>query len=491
VNRAALLLCAAASLAACAEPPPLPAASPAAPPPPAPLPVVAAPPPAASPRSLEIVLAPAHSLAGELVSVGVKLRFSEPPGEFGDPTTLALWLPGSADRIDEVEGRDADGPFALRRQRRGEEGEDRTEWRADRRTLGAFTVSYRVLAPPAGRSGAFAATGDTFVLLPRSTGAHAVRLRWDLSGAAPGTRGVSSLGAGSVEASMPIVRLWREAFLAGPVGRVEIDEGGARFLGAWIGKPAFDPHEVVPWAARVHASARAFFRETDDAPFALLVRIADGDAPRVTDTTTGTLLLAPPGFTASPTLRLLLARAIAHRWIGGALRLADADPASRFFNHALAERYAIHLLLAGGHVPPEEVLGDLNGASASLAFNTNDAFRARGLFYGAELDAALRAKSGGKRSLDALLLDLLDRARKSGGSELPADTFRAALSAELGPDAAARFDAVSRRGDTPDPPSDAFGACFRRVARAHRHPRGAGASFAWALEKGKDGCGRR
>jgi predicted metalloprotease with PDZ domain len=91
----------------------------------------------------------------------------------------------------------------------------------------------------------------------------------------------------------------------------------------------------------------------------------------------------------------------------------------------------------------------------------------RGLLYAAEVDAAIRAKSKGQRSLDDVMLDLVSRSRAAGAAsgsewgELGATAFREAVGRELGADGEARYDAVIVRGELPSVPADAFGPCFK------------------------------
>jgi predicted metalloprotease with PDZ domain len=103
-------------------------------------------------------------------------------------------------------------------------------------------------------------------------------------------------------------------------------------------------------------------------------------------------------------------------------------------------------------------------------FYSNDALAivpyTRGALYAAELDAALRAASGGKRTLDDVLRELYgDAVGKPGG--LAANAVRRAVEAELGSIGVARYDAVIVRGDHPRPPSGAYGPCFAQQPRTH------------------------
>ena len=69
-----------------------------------------------------------------------------------------------------------------------------------------------------------------------------------------------------------------------------------------------------------------------------------------------------------------------------------------------------------------------------------------------------------------------------GPRELPQSAFRDAVRGELRQPGVDRFDAVIMRGAPPDPPSDAFGPCFKRVPR--QSPGDKHKGFEWVRVKG-------
>jgi len=83
----------------------------------------------------------------------------------------------------------------------------------------------------------------------------------------------------------------------------------------------------------------------------------------------------------------------------------------------------------------------------------------RGALYFFALDAAIRQRSGGERSLDDILLDLF--ARRAAGETVSVRTFINALARELGRGIGPELDSVVVRGTkTVFVPPDAFGPCF-------------------------------
>ena len=447
-------------------------------------------------RVVDLRLAPVAA-GQEITHLDVSLRLSEPPGEFGEPGPLVLRLAqaeggetGWPEAVEEMYARDAEGALTLRMSPHVP-ADPYVQWRSDRRPVGAVRVGYRVRLARAegGRyqgtrayAHGFEGTGSTFLVLPDTAGTYRLRLAWDLASAGEGAVGLSSLGA--AEISGPLSRLREADFMAGPLGRLSIDDGGARFEAGWLGRAAFDPLEMVPWAARVRAAGRALFHDADPAPFTLLIRAVPGLGSSFTASASpdGARLLAGEGLGFTRAVRFALARAIVRRWIGGdaGIHFDGPDPAPRWFTEGVGAHVARELLLRSGLATVDEVADELRD---SLGAADGAAPALRGLLHAADVDAAVRARSGGRRTIDDLLLALLDRARaglKAGETltpPLPAGAWRQLLGAELGAEAEARFDAVVVRGEPIALPPGAFGPCFKREKRP-----GKGGGFAWVRD---------
>ena len=89
----------------------------------------------------------------------------------------------------------------------------------------------------------------------------------------------------------------------------------------------------------------------------------------------------------------------------------------------------------------------------------------RGMLYFATVDDAVRKASGGRRSLDDLMLEMLRLQR--AGHQLSAPVWEEQLRRELGEKAVADFRAFLD-GAMPLPASDAFGPCFRKTTKPMR-----------------------
>jgi len=525
LTRRPLLLALTAALAACSA---------------APLPVVPAPaptkprapdwseaPPAqAVSRQIEVTLGPQRDPAGEVTSLEVTIRLSEPPGEFGDASPLKLVLEeseqgegGWPDAIEDVYARDGEGALSLKTKSVVVDGDPCTEWRSERHPSGAIVITYKVRIARGespkfqgirAHAGGFEGMGATFLLLPDVNDIYHAHVTWNLAGAGESASAVSSFGPGDAETSGPLDRLRSGFYMAGPLGRLSLDDGSAHFRSAWLGRPMFDPAEASVWAAKVREAQRGFFRDTDPTPFTFFLRAV----PRLGPSWVGNggpssfLLLAGDGLPWERLARFAVAHEIGHTWIGVAgsgIRLDGPEGSAYWFTEGFNVHSTRAVLLRAGLATPAEFLDDLRERTERFIVNPDKAlpneaiakgfFKSdtvnkvpydRGMLYAAEVDAAVRAKSGGKRSLDDLVLGLLDRARALGkqaavadGKDakdtkdappttalLPASAFRESVGVELGPEGQARYDAVIVRGEAPLPPSDAYGPCFKAVKKA-------------------------
>jgi predicted metalloprotease with PDZ domain len=162
----------------------------------------------------------------------------------------------------------------------------------------------------------------------------------------------------------------------------------------------------------------------------------------------------------------------------------DGGLTSSWFGEGLAVFYQARLPARFGLITPDAFLDDLNETAgryytSAMATLPNSAIpelfwkdtRARtlpydrGMLYFATVDHAVREASGGKRSLDDLMLEM--RARQNTKSALSNADWEAVVGAELGQAAVAAFRDFLH-GKMPVPASAAFGPCFRATTRPMR-----------------------
>jgi predicted metalloprotease with PDZ domain len=149
-----------------------------------------------------------------------------------------------------------------------------------------------------------------------------------------------------------------------------------------------------------------------------------------------------------------------------------------WYGEGMAEFYNPVITWRAGLITTEEYLEGVNGhargyygsgvrnlpaSEIAARFWTDTRVRSlpynRGALYLAKVNAQIRAKSEGKRSLDDIALAMV--ARKRAGQSYDTEAWLQLLTAELGPEAKAEFDDMLA-GKLIVLPSDAFGPCFRR-----------------------------
>ena len=441
-------------------------------------------------RTLDVRLKPGRDDTGEVDHVDVGIGFSERPGELGDPSPFVLQLAQAeggetlwVDHITDLYARDAEGALTLRpvvvggsaaggsavanpraAVARGARGERETP--AQRRHPHRLPRQGRARRPrahPRHPRGGRRLRGDGRDLPPpaRRAGPLHRAPRRGTSTARARERGGGQLSLGPGAAVTTTIAGLRDAvFMAGPIGRIDVSSRGARLTGAWLGATAFDPLDAIPWVMRAReAERRAAFHGGKAGAFSMVVRVVpEGRAAFLVEPRGAGLLFLP-----SEDLPF------------------DRDAALRDRGRARAPRdrrdhQRRAPLLDGLADPPRAPdpalrarLATRRPRSPTICAGTA---QHQGMLYAAELDAAVRAKGDGHRSLDDLVRALAERAR--AGAPLPAGTWRDVIGSEIGPEGQARYDAVIVRGEPAAPPLNAYGPCFKGERPAKR-----GAALVW------------
>src|SRR5262249_34517519 len=130
-------------------------------------------------------------------------------------------------------------------------------WLASRATQGNVVLTFR--APPReitpttrngplfdlrADGGGMLRAGLTFIASADTSVAPRVSLKWDLSGVAPGSRGVWSLGEGDVERTIPANPLAFSFYSAGPLQSYPT-QPSADFGMYWLIQPTFDTDNLA------------------------------------------------------------------------------------------------------------------------------------------------------------------------------------------------------------------------------------------------------
>lgn len=359
-----------------------------------------------------------------------------------------------------------------------------TAWTAGRGVRGALTIRYRLPivnddraagGPPINLrvdGDGVSAVGGFLMARPATTTPYRVALSWDLSAMGPGAAAVSTFGDGDVSLAVgPLERIFDAFYMAGHLTRQPDPPAGA-FQAVWSGRPGFDPRPALVWAQQLHGWMSRFFRDPAEPPYRVFLRYnpapnAGGGAayPRSFLWTYG------QGVAASH-MQSILGHEITHTW--------TAADIGKWYSEGDAVYYQQRLPWLAGMVGADAYLADINKTAAR--YYTNDLVRLsdvqamdgywddvrkivipydRGAIYFAALNGRIRKASGGRRSVDDLIRVVVERNRR-GEATSEAD-WVALVAHELGARGVALHRAMMA-GEIIVPDSDAYGACFRRVA---------------------------
>jgi hypothetical protein len=414
-----------------------------------------------------------------------------------------------ADAVRSIEVSDADGPIRVAPP--VDDGPDvvypltkppaGNDLRLRYRATGAGTVAVPGMAPSSrlalrlGR-GRVSGVGHSFLLLPEISGALPARIRWQLGALGDGAAAATSFGQGAdVKTTATTEELAHAMYMA---GRLASAEGGQGTRMIMLGNPELDVGAVLDWTVRVDDLARKLFREgaPSASPLPLPAASAAAAAPRPPKPEEPSapfsfLLVAEPGMGRShdgahltrslglwfdearaldARLRIAITHELLHGYIGASVRLnEESGRDATWFSEGFTTHYARHLLFKEKLISPDDFVEDLrrslDPAEGREGKGRHEGY-SRGALYAAYLDAALKKKSGGLRSLDDVVLGLLAAAKTEGKPALPVSLFRDLVVRELGPEGGEDFDRLIARADRPvEPPPSAFGPCFKRADR--------------------------
>ncbi len=338
------------------------------------------------------------------------------------------------------------------------------------------------------------AAGEQVLLLPSAP--PSVPVQVSVAALPAGAqRLATSLGI-AVPPRVRLAELRHAAFLIGPLGRAEFRGPDGEDDFAWTGETRFD----MRWAAAETAGARtavdAYFgaEPTETARFtglfAVDVEFPGEDGAIVVPRTGGLYITLSPGARWDAVTRLAIAQGLVHRWLGGRLRLgehADDPPeAGAWFGDGVARFVAREVLWSLGTLSTDDYAEEINAhlaevttsplrrasnAEVAAAAASGDAdarilLAARGVLIATRLDAAIRVRHAGGRSLQDVLRELVGQARGEGVGELPLAAFTDRIAAELGAgEVAALREALA--GGSLVLPATALGTCFTRGPRTY------------------------
>lgn len=423
--------------------------------------------------SIEITLAPE---VADGVATGIRVSFELRGLVLTEEDTLCrlpqilVGVAGAAVTDDGVTATDDAGTIPL-----GHAVDDPTptwtfrRWRPQRTTQGTVRVEYfapvRVVTAATTNGPLYdlraegpgvSAAGVSFLALPDREEELTAQVAWDLSHLPAGARGVSSHGEGTVHRTATAEQLTYTFFMAGPVSS-HPQVPGDTFGMYWLSETKFDASEVGRHVELLYQQMCAFFRDPDPG-YRVFVRkhpfVGNG----------GSALPGSRGFMfgwsdektqTTAALKRLLEHETVHNWT-----LLDGDPAEvSWYNEGTAEYYSLLLTLRTGVIDEDTFVSLLNerahgyygnpvqtlsSAEAARIYWTD--WRAqrvpygRGQFYLLDVDHKIRQASEGRRSLDDIIWELLDR--KRAGQETGVDAWIELITAELGQDGRKEYEAM-------------------------------------------------
>jgi hypothetical protein len=333
----------------------------------------------------------------------------------------------------------------------------------------------------------FRGAGEAVVALPDAIADVKMPVALAIDGdplRAPGA--ASSLGVGPTRrVTLPPRALRYSTFLAGSLGVQIIDDAGmGHDEGAWLGYTAFDPRPAIAELAEIRTSMREVVRGSDDTPYTYL--FMSQTRPFGSFTTTArpasVLVQLGPAEPWTAPLRVSIAQQLAHRWIGGEVRLATTpghEGEGWWFADGVARWLAMHVLADLGLLSPDDAREAIAGELSVLATSPDRALGnaelaakalgddvaratlvARGALYATREAAVIRAKTKGARGLRDVLTALVHDAQESGKHAIGVADWVSAIGKD-DPDAQASFDALVTKGAPIALPGDALGPCFR------------------------------
>ena len=448
-------------------------------------------------RTLHVVLRPVRDGSDTVSALSVRweLRGRAPNAQrfsIRAPIVYAS-VSGIADSIQDLAVRDAKGVVPLRHE------DDPVNpagfpyfrhWRAERQVVPPVVATYRarprttaVNGPQfslQAYGGGVSTAGSGFFALPEDSGVvYRTRLHWDLTELGENSIATSTFGDGDFELVAPPEQLLQGYYMAGRLGRLPVRGATHGFTAYWLGTPPFDVKREMAWTTQMYAYLRTFFRDTTDDPFRVFVRVLPGQNGYPGTALLNSFMLGTPvgsGDSVRLAPRETLTHEMVHHWAVG---IDGLEGTVTWFPEGLATYYARLLPMKSGLDSVGSVLRSVN--NTARAYYTSPArnlpadsigragFRApsarnlpyaRGSLYFADLDAQLRAASGGRRRLEDIVFPIFDRVRR--GERVTQSDFVEALVRDLGPSAQAEFEAIMVRGETLVPAANAFGPCFDR-----------------------------
>lgn len=464
-----------------------------------------------SPATFHVVLRP-ETDAGKKV---VAIRIDERIATGGEAGRLSLTVPlrfigmiPFATKISDVVAHDAKGPLALTAQDTTlPDGTEVRRWRSERPVNGATSLRYKLTletadtrGPPYGAmAGSLGVSGNTSAVIVIPDGVRGGRntLAWDLSGMVAGSRGVMTGGEGAITTRGSPETLLDRWLMAGRLqnGQERASNG---FNAYTLGTPPFSVPATMISARSVYQALAEEFGYLGAPRYELLIRTLDQPS-FVTGTAAsagGGALITSGSLTyvrgqADVDALNIIAHEMGHQWVG-----QFEGGGSLWFAEGLNVYVTSTLPCEVGLQPWKDCSQQIsNWAKAYYGSEGRDWSQdriegapfaredlrqvsyGRGMMYFANLDAAIRARSGGKQTLVRRLRPLFDSRR--AGQPITIQRWEAWLRAEQGEDEVRRFRDTVLGGALIEPSAGAFGPNLEVAPSRYADGGTSRAGYAW------------
>ncbi len=438
---------------------------------------------------LKLELKP-HMSGGAVDYIDVTTTIGHPNLKTGDTllrmALVIVAIPTPRYDGDAIRARDASGnlQLTLKDEPPTPSGQYR-QWLIARATSGDVVVNYHAtmravsastrpgpLFDLRAESGGLNGAGIAFLALPNTETPYRIGVHWDLSGMPAGARGVCSYGEGDVHLTDKASALADAYFAAGPLKSFPAD-ASSDYAMYWFDDPPFDARLVAENIYKFHTFVANFFHDKG-ASYRVFVRKNPYNGGGGTTLTRSFMFGYSDDKIPKPAdLQGLLAHEIVHNW--PAMQGEHGDTA--WYSEGTAEYYSILLSYRAGIYDLAKFQKEINQRASAYYTNPYIALTnqqaaekfwsdsraqrvpyGRGFMYLARVDAEVRAKSGGARSLDDLVQAMLERKRdeeKYGVAE-----WLELVTKEIGPQARIEFEAMTK-GEVQIPEANSFAPCFQ------------------------------
>lgn len=399
--------------------------------------------------------------------------------------SLGLGMPGQArsHRVSQISASDHRGAIGL-----GEKPGMITEWTVSRAVSGDVTIRYTLGlesipmlqgGPPTAvrvDGHAFSGIGEVLFARPNIETPVAIKVNWHLDAMPEGAQAVTSFGDGDVD--LPVGapdRLGDAVYMVGPVWREPVDGAIDGFSSVWADDPGFDPRPIMGWTARLHSWMSDFFGDETPPPYRVFMRYnpmnAGGGAALY-----HSFLVTYGNNVTGESLKYILGHEMTHTWTANGL--------GKWYDEGNAVYYQALLPWRAGLLSTDEYLADINETASRYYTNLlrdtpeEEAVRRfwedtrvrvlpydRGAMYFAKLAGMIHRASNGKRSIDDLVLEMIDRGKK--GQAITDESWLEMLRRDIGNEGVTLHEAMLA-GTLILPESGDFGPCFKRGTKMIR-----------------------